>query len=143
MGKIVNLRMTNLPLPKNKPADAKAVKSAMSLRRTKDAVLSESNRIAHEHGHFRATAAGKPTLAYGQGHDMRKHGEGKPYKAHPEHAAKKNALDQGFLDAYRKAGGKVRQLSSAEANKIGIKIVSKPGDVMGRIVKDEDDKPTA
>lgn len=50
-----------------------------NIRKAKDTILGLSNELQHKYGHFKATAAGNPTLVYGQGHDMKKHGEGKPY----------------------------------------------------------------
>lgn len=50
------------------------------LRSIKEKVLSLSNEINAKHGHFRASVAGKPTLVYGEGHDMKKHGEGQSHK---------------------------------------------------------------
>lgn len=53
------------------------------LRNIKEKVLGEANRIDKEHGHFKASASGNPTLVYGEGHDMKHHGEGKPYHQVP------------------------------------------------------------
>jgi hypothetical protein len=78
VAKISDIGIRSLARPHDRGADSTLDRPAISLKRAKENVLSLSNEIAAKHGHFRASLAGEPKLVYGQGHDMAKHGEGKP-----------------------------------------------------------------
>lgn len=75
MGKVVS---GSFP-PMTEPRAVEHVIPTIKLRMAKEHVLNEVNRINKEHGHFKASASGNPTLAYGKGHDMKHHGEGQEY----------------------------------------------------------------
>lgn len=76
MGKVVQ---GSFP-PMTEPRAVEHVIPTIKLRMAKEHVLNEVNRIHKEHGHFKASYSGKPTKVYGEGHDMKHHGEGKPLK---------------------------------------------------------------
>jgi hypothetical protein len=69
--------------------DIKDMKDLIHLRKAKENLLNEANRISAEHPGPRtyrlenpvekAKFFKKPVLAYGGGHNMEEHGEGKPY----------------------------------------------------------------
>jgi hypothetical protein len=72
------------------PEDIHGVIPTVKLRMAKENVLKLANEIQAKHGKFKATYAGNPTLVYGQGHDMRKHGEGKALHPDDHHAQQAN-----------------------------------------------------
>lgn len=86
MGKVVS---GSFP-PMTEPRAVEHVIPTIKLRMAKEHILNEANRIHKEHGHFKASASGNPTLVYGEGHDMKHHGEGKPYHHVPN---KKGSYD--------------------------------------------------
>lgn len=73
MGKVVSSSFPRM----TEPSAVEHVIPTIKLRMAKEHILNEANRIHKEHGHFKASASGNPTLVYGEGHDMKHHGEGK------------------------------------------------------------------
>ena len=48
---------------------------------------------------------------------------------------KSNKLDKDFYRAYNKAGRKTRNISQKDADDIGVRIESRPGSPLGRLVE--------
>lgn len=93
MGKVVQ---GSFP-PMTEPRAIEHVIPTIRLRMAKEHVLNEVNRITKEHGHFKATASGNPTLAYGKGHNMKQHGEGKPFHRKGDPDPKQTSKDNDYF----------------------------------------------